>query len=175
MHTELSVNLTIKTVRFQQTLFTPCQGLQTRSLIFFGQAKCLRTSTKITILGEQYFQKARYLVSIASLTWALQGGIGREKYDNLSADKVCFWPVAPLGEAKWLWWFPWYRNNRQQPIASPGKGHYTNADIIIIPTPPTTEWNLDFVTRTTSEKSAKLFTRKLCHAIRPQNFAILCD
>ena len=48
---------------------------------------------------------ARYLVSIASLTWAHQGGISRGKYYNVSADKVCTWPVAPLGEAKWLWWF----------------------------------------------------------------------
>ena len=29
-----------------------------------------------------------------------QGGIRRGKYYNLSADKVCTWPVAPLGEAK---------------------------------------------------------------------------
>ena len=71
------------------------------------------------------------LVSIASLTWAYQGGIGRGKYYNLSADKVCTWPVAPLGEAKWLWWFSWYRNNRQQCFVSTGKGRYVNADIII--------------------------------------------
>ena len=75
---------------------------------------------------------ARYLVSIASLTWAYQGGIGRGKYYNLSANKVCTWPVAPLGEAKWLWRFPWYRNNRQQRFVSYGKRRYTNADIIII-------------------------------------------
>ena len=74
---------------------------------------------------------ARHLVSIASLTWAYQGGIGRGKYYNLSANKVCTWPVAPLGEAKWLWRFPWYRNNRQQRFVSSGKRRYTNADIII--------------------------------------------
>ena len=75
---------------------------------------------------------ARYLVSIVSLTWAHQGGIGRGKYYNLSADEVCTWPVAPLGEAKWLWRFSWYRNNRQQRFVSSGKRRYTNADIIII-------------------------------------------
>ena len=31
-----------------------------------------------------------------------------EEYYNLSADKVCTWPVAPLGETKWLWRFSWY-------------------------------------------------------------------
>ena len=76
-------------------------------------------------------QDSWYLVSIASLTWAYQGGIGRGKYYNLSANKVCTWPVAPLGEAKWLWRFPWYRNNRQQRFVSSGKRRYTNADIII--------------------------------------------
>ena len=75
---------------------------------------------------------ARYLVSIALLTWAYQGGIGRGKYYNLSANKVCTWPVAPLGEAKWLWRFPWYCNNRQQRFVSSGKRRYANADIIII-------------------------------------------
>ena len=50
----------------------------------------------------------------------------------LSADEVCTWPVAPLGEAKWLWRFSWYRNNRQQRCVSSGKRRYTNADIIII-------------------------------------------
>ena len=55
----------------------------------------------------------RYLVSIASLTWAHQGSIGRGKCYNLSTDKVGTWPVAPLREAKWLWRFSWYRNNRQ--------------------------------------------------------------
>ena len=48
---------------------------------------------------------ARYLVSIASLTWAHQGGIGRRKYYNLSTGKVCTRPIAPLGEGKWLWRF----------------------------------------------------------------------
>ena len=66
------------------------------------------------------------------MTWAHQGGIGRGKYYNLSADEVCTWPVAPLSEAKWLWRFSWYRNNRQQRFVSSGKRRYTNADIIII-------------------------------------------
>ena len=51
---------------------------------------------------------------------------------HLSADEVCTWPVAPLGEAKWLWRFSWYRNNRQQRFVSSGKRCYTNADIITI-------------------------------------------
>ena len=75
---------------------------------------------------------ARYLISIASLTWAHQGGIGCEKYYNLSADKVCTWPVAPLVEAKWLWRFSWYHNNMQQHFVSSGKRCYTNADIIML-------------------------------------------
>ena len=61
-----------------------------------------------------------------------QGGIGHGKYYNLRADKVCTWPVAPLGEATWLWRFSWYPNNRQQRFVSSGKRRYTNADIIII-------------------------------------------
>ena len=65
------------------------------------------------------------------MTWAHQGGIGRGKYYNLSADEVCTWPVAPLSEAKWLWRFSWYRNDRQQHFVSSGKRRYTNADIII--------------------------------------------
>ena len=48
---------------------------------------------------------ARYLVSIASLTWAHQGGIGCGRYYNLSDDKVCTWPIAFLSEEKWLWQF----------------------------------------------------------------------
>ena len=76
---------------------------------------------------------ARYLVSIASLTWAHQGGIGRGKYYNLSADKVCSWPVAPLGEARWLWRFSYdtiiIGSRALYPLA---KRRYTNADIIII-------------------------------------------
>ena len=59
------------------------------------------------------------------------GSIGCGKYYNLSADEVCTWPVAPLSEAKWLWRFSWYRNNRQQRFVSSGKRRYTNADIII--------------------------------------------
>ena len=43
-----------------------------------------------------------------------------------------WWPVAALGEAKWLWRFSWYRNNRQQRFVSSGKRRYTNADVIII-------------------------------------------
>ena len=57
---------------------------------------------------------ARYLVLIASLTWVHQRGIGHGRYYNQPADKVCSWPVAPLGEAKWLWQFSWYRNYRQK-------------------------------------------------------------
>ena len=71
---------------------------------------------------------ARYLVSTASFTWAHHGGIGLGKYYSLSADKVCTWPVAPLGEVKWLWRFSWYRNDRQQRFVSSGKRGYTNAD-----------------------------------------------
>ena len=74
---------------------------------------------------------ARYCVSIALLTWVHQRGICCGKYYNLSADKVCTWPVVPLGEAKWLWRFSRYRNDRQQRSVSCGKRHYTNADIII--------------------------------------------
>ena len=59
-------------------------------------------------------------------------GPGRGKYYNLSADKVRTWPVGPLGEAKWLWRFSWYRNNRQQRFVSSGNRCYKNADIIII-------------------------------------------
>ena len=69
-----------------------------------------------------------YIVSSASLTWAHQGGISRGKYYNLSADKVCTWPVAPLGKAKWLWRFSWYRNNKQQRFVSSVKRLCTNAD-----------------------------------------------
>ena len=54
---------------------------------------------------------------------------GCGKYYNLSADKMFTWPVAPLGEAKWLWRFSWYRNNRKQHFASSGKRRHTNADI----------------------------------------------
>ena len=61
-----------------------------------------------------------------------QGGIGCGKYYNLSADKVCTWPVAPLGEVKWLWQISWYCNSRQQHFVSSGKKRYTNAVIIII-------------------------------------------
>ena len=75
---------------------------------------------------------ARYLILMASLTWAHQGGIGRGKYYNHSADKVCPWPTAPLGEVKWLWRFSWYSNNRQQRFVSSGKRCYTNADIIYL-------------------------------------------
>ena len=45
---------------------------------------------------------------------------------------MCTWPVAPLGEAKWLWRFSCFRNNRQQRFISSGKKRHTNADIIII-------------------------------------------
>ena len=75
---------------------------------------------------------ARYLVSIASSTRAHQGGIGRGKYYNLSVDEACTWSVAPFSEAKWLWRFSWYRNNRQQRFVSSGKRRYTNADIILL-------------------------------------------
>ena len=67
---------------------------------------------------------ARYLVSIASLTWAYQGGIGRGKYYNVSPDNLCTWPVASLGKAKWLWRFSWYRTNRQQCFVSSGKRRF---------------------------------------------------
>ena len=40
------------------------------------------------------------IVSIALLTWVHHGGIGHGKYYNLRTDKLCTWPVAPLGEAK---------------------------------------------------------------------------
>ena len=71
----------------------------------------------------------RYLVSIVLLTWTHQGGIGRGKYCNLSADKVCTWPVAPLGEAKWRDDFPdtvIIGSSALDPLAK--KKCYTNAD-----------------------------------------------
>ena len=36
-------------------------------------------------------------------------------------------------------------------------------------TPPMAGQNLDYFTHTSSRKSAKLFSRKLCHAIRPRS------
>ena len=40
--------------------------------------------------------------------------------------------------------------------------------------PPRAKWNLDFFTRTTSGRSAKLLTRNLCHAYTRWNLAQSC-
>ena len=84
------------------------------------------------VLASLFVSLGKMLSLIFFVDLSASSGIGCGKYYNLSADKMCTWPVAPLGEAKWLWRFSCYRNNRQQRFISSGKKRHTNADIIII-------------------------------------------